>query len=89
MISIEDVIGMSDLTEDEIMAVAEHEHIPEIAAAALADYLMHRPHGPAKIRRMITDDIRHALEHGHQEDAKRLFMALRHFVTEHPEAAES
>ena len=89
MISIDDVIGMSDLTEEEIMAVAEHEHIPEIAAAALADYLMHKPHGAAKIRQMILDDIRHALDHGHDEDAKRLFMALRHFVSEHPEAAES
>ena len=36
MISIEDCIAMCGLTEQEVMAIAEHEHVPEIAAAAMA-----------------------------------------------------
>lgn len=87
MITIEDVIGMCDLTEEEIQAIAEHEHIPTIAAAALAEYLVHEEHGAERIREMIRDDIRNALAHGNKEHAKELFMALRHFMTEHPEAA--
>jgi hypothetical protein len=40
MISLEDCISMCGLDENEVAAIAEHEHIPEIAAAALASYLL-------------------------------------------------
>ncbi len=85
MISIEDIIGMTDLTVEEIDAIAEHEHIPEIAAAALADYLMHQPKGAATVRGMITDDIRAALRRNDRTHARDLLMALRRFVSDHPE----
>ena len=32
MLTIEDCIGLSGLTEDEIAAVAEHEHLPAMLA---------------------------------------------------------
>jgi hypothetical protein len=86
MISIEDCIGMCDLTREEIDAIAEHEHLTEIAATSLADYLMHLPDGPQRVRAMIQDDIREALAHGNRAHAKELFAALRHFLHEHPEA---
>ena len=41
--------------------IAEHEHVPEIAAAAMAKFLLKEPHGAEKIRDMIRDDIREAL----------------------------
>ena len=65
MISLEDCIGMCGLDENEVAALAEHEHIPEIAAAALASYLLNQPHGGEAIRTMIIDDIRKALDEGH------------------------
>ena len=37
MITLEDCIAFCGLTEQEVLAIAEHEHIPEVAAAALAD----------------------------------------------------
>ncbi|MBD1545159.1 hypothetical protein [Roseibium aggregatum] len=83
MITIEDCIGLSDLREDEILALAEHEHIPEIAAAALGAYLLHEDHGPEKIKAMIEDDIRAAVARGDQMHAAELFMALRHFLYDH------
>ena len=86
MISVEDCIGLCDLDENEVLAIAEHEHIPEIAAAALANYLIHQPHGGEAIRAMIVDDIRRALDDGRIEHAAQLFMALRHFLDQHPEA---
>ena len=46
MITLQDCIAMCDLDEAEVQAIAEHEHIPEIAAAALAQYLLHQEHGP-------------------------------------------
>jgi hypothetical protein len=83
MITIQDCIGMSDLDEAEILALAEHEHISEIAAAALGAYLLHQPKGADKIVRMIEDDIRDALDRDDKVHAKELFMALRHFLHEH------
>ncbi len=86
MISLEDCIAFCGLTEDEVAAISEHEHIPEIAAAALADYLLHQPHGGETIRTMIIDDIHKALDAGRVKHAQELFMALRHFLDQHPEA---
>jgi hypothetical protein len=86
MLSLEDCIALCGLDENEVLAIAEHEHIPEIAAAALAGYLVRQPHGGEKIRTMIIDDIRKALDERRINHAAELFMALRHFLEEHPEA---
>jgi len=86
LISLADCVALSGLTEEEVLAIAEHEHIPEIAAAALASYLLSQAHGPETIRRMIVDDIRSALDRGDQKHAQELFMALRHFCDCYPQA---
>ena len=88
MISSEDCIAMCGLDKREVAAIAEHEHVPEVAAAAMASYLLHKAGGEKEIRRMLVDDIRAALESNRFEHATELFMALRHFVKHHPGAAE-
>ena len=80
MITLEDCIAFSGLTEAEVMAIAEHEHVPEIAAAALAETLLKQRRGPEKIHTMIVEDIRAALQRGDREHARELFAALRHFL---------
>jgi hypothetical protein len=60
MISLEDCVALSGLTEAQVLAIAEHEHVPEIAATALAQYLSNQEHGMEKIRDVIVDDIRQA-----------------------------
>jgi hypothetical protein len=52
MITIEDCLALSDLTEEEIDAIAEHEHLPAIIAAELGNYLAHLPGGIHHIRSM-------------------------------------
>jgi len=86
MISLEDCIAMCGLDEAEVEAIAEHEHVPAVAAAALASYLLHEAGGEMEIRRMIVDDIRKALDDDRIQHASELFMALRHFTTTHPHA---
>jgi hypothetical protein len=81
MISVQDCIDLCGLNDCEVAAIGEHEHIPEIAAAALASYLLHQPHGEETIRTMIIDDIRTCVTH-----AAELFMALRHFLEQRPNA---
>ena len=85
MITLQDCIDLCGLDEDEVAAISEHEHIPEIAAAALANCLLKQPHGGEAIRTMIIDDIHKALDEGHVRHAAELFMALRHFLEHHPE----
>lgn len=87
MITLEDIAGVTCLSAEEIAAVAEHEGLPELDAACLADYLMHEHHGPAKLQQMICEDIRSALHRDDLAHAKRLYGVLHHFLREHPEAA--
>ena len=60
MITLEDCVGLCGLTEEEVLAIAEHEHLPEIAATALTAYLLSQKHGSEKVLDMIVDDIRQA-----------------------------
>jgi hypothetical protein len=86
MISLQDCVDLCGLDEDEVAAISEHEHIPQIAAAALASYLLQQPQGGEVIRTMIIDDIHKALDQGRIRHAAELFMALRHFLEQHPDA---
>jgi hypothetical protein len=87
MINLEDILDMTDLTHEEIAAIAEHEGLPDVNAAALAEYMMHHHKGPQTVNRMISDDIRAALKRDDVDHARELFAVLRHFISEHPEAA--
>ena len=86
MISMKDCIALCGLNEKEVMAIAEHEHVPEIAAAAMGRYLLEKPGGPRQIRDMMRDDINEAIARGDQDHASELVMVLRHFLDTHPEA---
>jgi hypothetical protein len=84
MITIEDCIALCGLTREEIDAVAEHEHLPEAAASALAAWLMEKEEtGVPAVREMLRDDIRAAIKAGQHAHAAELLAALRHFLTEH------
>jgi hypothetical protein len=50
MISLEDCVELCGLTEEQVLAMAEQEHLPAIAATALAQYLLKRERGMEKIR---------------------------------------
>ena len=83
-LSLQDCLDMVDLTEDEIAAVAEHEHVPMIVATELCNYLINEPDGVPRLRAIILDDIRDAELHGHLAHATKLKAVLRHFVLTHP-----
>lgn len=85
MISLVDCIAMCGLTEDQVLAIAEHEHIPEIAAAALGQYLLNHKHGSERIRHMIIDDVRAAQARGDRHHVQALLHALHKFLREHPD----
>ena len=80
MLTLEDCIALSDLTSEEIDAIAEHEHLPETIAAELGCYLVHRPDGREAIRLMICADIAAARGRGDMRHSAELRSVLRHFV---------
>jgi hypothetical protein len=84
MLTWEDCVAWCELNEAEIDAIAEHEHIPEMAALALGAYLCQTQEGQPAIRRMIIEDIAEARAEGDREHLLVLLGALRHFVTTHP-----
>ena len=86
MISLEDCVALCGLTRDEVLALAEHEHIPEIAAVALGQHLLNQPTGCTTIRAMIAQNIHAARKRGDMRHAEELAVALQDFVTSHPEA---
>lgn len=86
MISLEDCIAMCGLTKAEVLAIAEHEHMPEIAAAALAQFMLGRSRGTERLRDMIVDNIRAAQARGDRRRVQNLLHVLHHFLRCHPEA---
>lgn len=88
MLSIEDCIALCGLTEDEVMAIAEHERIPAAAAAEMGNYLSATPAGELCIKSMIRDDILRAAATGNRERELALRLVLRDFVLGHPACDE-
>ena len=87
MLTYQDCLGLCDLTEEEIEAVALHEHIPQMVAVELGNYLIHRPDGTLCIKRMIIDDIEHAENAGDTQRVLQLKLVLKRFLESHPENA--
>ncbi|WP_342236303.1 hypothetical protein [Inquilinus sp. OTU3971] len=86
MITIEDCLAMSVLTEEEIELLAEHEHLPEILAIGLGNSLAHTKKGKSKIRHWIRDEIHAAQQNGDRLRVAKLKLVLRHFCECHPDA---
>jgi hypothetical protein len=84
MLTREDCLALCELSEEEVEAIAEHEHIPELLAMEMGQYLCHTPDGEARIERMIIDDIEHARAQCNYAHMAKLVGVLRHFVETHP-----
>jgi hypothetical protein len=85
MLTYEDCLALSGLTEAEIEAISEHEHIPQIVAVEYGRYLVELPDGTRRIRRIILDDIEVARAAGHDDHVARLRAVLAHFISTHPQ----
>jgi hypothetical protein len=86
MLTIEDCFALSRLTEEEIDAIAEHEHLPEIVALELGAYLVRLEGGESRVKRIIEDDIEAARARGDFLHSAKLKLALKHFCESHPNA---
>jgi hypothetical protein len=88
MLCLEDCLALCDLSEEEVLAIAEHERIPEMAAIELGNYLVHTPEGESRIKAIIRDDIARARQRGERNHELALRLLLRNFVLNHPRCEE-
>ncbi|HML42611.1 MAG: hypothetical protein JNN24_15075 [Hyphomicrobium zavarzinii] len=86
MITFEDCVALCGFSDEEIRAIAEHEHVPDIVAAALANTLLQQKHGAEVIRHMIVEDVKAAHDRGDYKHVHELLACLKHFLDQHPEA---
>lgn len=84
MLTLHDCMALCELTEDEVQAIARHEHLSQIAAIELGDYLARSPAGELCIKDMMRDDIRAAEACGERERSAALKLVLRGFILKHP-----
>jgi hypothetical protein len=88
MLTLNDCIGFSGLTEEQLEAVAKHEHLPMVLAAELVEDEVDSPEGCLHIESMIADEVVFEIEHGHPEQAERYRHGLAEFINTHPHAPE-
>jgi hypothetical protein len=86
MITFDDCMDCCELEEAEIEAIAEHEHVPEIVALELGQYLLGSKKGIRQIKKFIQDDIAEAKSNGHPEKASELRKLLDTFDVRHKAA---
>lgn len=84
MLSIRDCLDYCDLTDDEVALIAEHEGIPDVAAAQVACGLVQTPEGTLLLTRFMTDLLERAERAGEQEKATRARAVIARFSADHP-----
>lgn len=87
MLTIDDCIALSGLTEAEIAAIAEHEHIPFTAATELGRCLCASDRGLDVVRTMVLDDLWAARRRGDTVHVRELSGILDNFAANHAEDA--
>ena len=84
MLTLDQCIGMSDLSDDEIAVIAEHRRVPTIVAVEIGHTLLGTAKGKFILRGYISDLLANAKLAGCHEKAKHLDRVLTQFNAHHP-----
>jgi hypothetical protein len=74
MLTLQDCIGFSGLTADQLEAIADHENLDMIIAAEWAEAVLDRPEGEDMVERMLAEEVAFCESH-HKEDRLIRFQA--------------
>jgi hypothetical protein len=80
ILTAQECVDMSELSNEAIRAIAEHEHIPEVVAAELGQELLKGTGGIAEIRRMLEESVKLAMQAGEQDKVNDRERVLRSFI---------
>lgn len=84
MLTLDQCIGMSDLSDDEIAVIAEHRRVPTIVAVEVGQVLVGTAKGKFILRGYISDLLAKAKLAGRHEKAKHLDRVLTQFNARYP-----
>ncbi len=84
MLTYKDCLDWSDIDQNEVDAISEHEHMDRILALAYGDRLAHQPNGTRRMRRIMIDDIHHAQAHQNHFHEAELRLMLNQYIKNHP-----
>jgi hypothetical protein len=84
MLTLDQCIGMTSLTDDEIAIIAEHRRVPTIVAVEVGHTLLGTAKGKFVLRSYIVDLLAEAKVAGRHEKAKHLDRVLTQFNARYP-----
>lgn len=86
MLSLQDCLDLSDVSDSELVAICRHEHIPPIVALELGQRLIRSAAGRATLRQFILDDIASAQRQGRCRDCEQFSRTLSDYIEKHPKS---
>lgn len=84
MLAMQDLLDYCDLSQGEVEAIAEHEHVPLVIAAEMSECLLGSPEGVCKLHAMIADNLERAKKSGRFQHARELESTFQHLRRTHP-----
>lgn len=84
MLTWNDCIDLTDLTEEDVDAIAEHEHLTPMAALEKGACLLDHPWGEPALRQMAWDNLSRALATSRRQRAARLESVFSETCSRHP-----
>ncbi|MGI9524721.1 MAG: hypothetical protein ACR2PG_24080 [Hyphomicrobiaceae bacterium] len=86
MLTLDDCIAFGDLSRGIVLAIAEHERVPEVSAVAIGAQLVQRVDGLRSIHAMVVAVIAAAADRGDIAHEHALRQTLLLFLEEFPQA---
>jgi hypothetical protein len=80
ILTVQECVDMSELSNEAIRVIAEHEHMPEVVAAELGQELLKSTGGIAEIRRMLEKSVELAIQAGAEDKINDRKRVLRSFI---------
>lgn len=84
MLSIRDCLDYCDITDDEVALVAEHEGIPDAAAAQVVCGLVQTPEGVLLLTNFMLELVERASVRGDEDKAAKARSVCARFMADHP-----
>ncbi|HVI52101.1 MAG TPA: hypothetical protein VM661_12885 [Candidatus Sulfotelmatobacter sp.] len=84
MLSLQDCIGFSGLTPEQLEAIADHEHLELIIAAEWAEQTLDRSDGEELVEQMLTEEVAYCASHHKTDRLRRYMTGLTDFHRQHP-----
>ena len=86
ILTVQECVDMSELGNEAIRAIAEHEHIPEVVAAELGQALLKATGGIAEIRRILEENLDLAVQAGEPDKINDCKRVLEQFIASQADA---